>query len=59
MSEGGSVPTIKQRDQGWMVGTSLALLCPLYNRDVCELLTLPWRGRVGSHERSEMRNGVG
>ena len=22
-------------------------------------LTLPWRGRVGSHERSEMRDGVG
>jgi hypothetical protein len=23
------------------------------------LFTLPWRGRVGSHERSEMRDGVG
>jgi hypothetical protein len=28
-------------------------------RDDPHRFTLPWRGRVGSHERSGMRDGVG
>src|SRR5262245_7934670 len=37
-SEGGSVPTIKQRDRRWMVGTSLTLLCPPYETTKRSLL---------------------
>jgi len=31
----------------------------LRQHDVVAAVTLLWRGRVGSHERSEMRDGVG